>query len=71
MSKQELEITILKDGNIDISVKNVHGCECVDLTKSLEVSLGDVIKRNFKTEYYEPEKAVVSENRECRNIHQQ
>lgn len=69
MSKQELEITILKDGNIDISVNNAVGKECVDMTKSLEEALGNVIKKTFKPEYYQDNETHISQNRECRNIH--
>ena len=51
--KDELEITIDKDGNVSIKVIGGDGSKCVELTKELEEALGLVDKRQFTEEYYQ------------------
>ena len=50
---QELEIVISPTGEVKIEVKGVAGGHCVDLTRDLERSLGEVEERQFKAEYYQ------------------
>ena len=54
MAKQELEIIITPDGEVNISVNGAAGAECVELTKGVEEALGHVVERKFKPEYYQP-----------------
>lgn len=48
-----MKILISPSGEIEISVIGAQGKECLDISKFLEKSLGEVIKRNFKPEYYQ------------------
>jgi hypothetical protein len=51
--KIELEITIDEKGNISYTVNGVKGKTCTEETKFLDEALGEVIKRDFKQDYYE------------------
>jgi len=51
-NKDELEITIDKEGNVQIKVIGGDGSSCVDLTKDLEEALGLVVDRRLTEEYY-------------------
>jgi len=43
MASEEIEITIAKDGSVQVHVRGVQGDACLDLTKDLETALGGVI----------------------------
>lgn len=43
MELQEIEVTIGKDGQIQIQVRGVKGTKCLELTKELEEALGGEI----------------------------
>ena len=46
MEVHEIEITINKDGQVEVSVRGINGDACLDLTRALEESLGgEVILR--------------------------
>nr|WP_319376717.1 DUF2997 domain-containing protein [uncultured Methanoregula sp.] len=53
MEMQELEITIDKDGRVQVAVRGVKGEGCLTLTKDLENALGTVEERGHTAEYYE------------------
>jgi hypothetical protein len=53
MEMQELEITIDKDGRVQVRVAGVHGEGCLTLTKNIEDAVGTVDERKFTAEYYE------------------
>lgn len=53
MDMQELEIAISPSGEVKIEVKGVKGDGCLELTRGLEQSLGQVEDRQLKSEYYE------------------
>lgn len=53
--KQELEISIGPDGNVQIEVKGVKGGNCTDITKEIEEALGVVSAREYTSEYYQQE----------------
>jgi hypothetical protein len=55
MKKREMQITIGKDGAVNIEVKGVGGADCLDFSKFLEEELGEVIARERTTEYYQEE----------------
>lgn len=43
MEIQEIEVTIAKDGSVQIAVRGVKGKACLDLTQDLEQALGGVV----------------------------
>ena len=54
MSKKEtIKYTIRQDGNVTEEVISVPGTACVDLTKDIEIKLGDLEQRVFNVEYYQ------------------
>lgn len=53
--KQELEITISENGEVDINVLGAKGKNCMNITKDLEDALGLVTNREMKSSYYEQE----------------
>jgi hypothetical protein len=52
----ELEITIDEKGNITYSVNGLKGKGCTEATEFLDNALGEVIKREFKRDFYEQER---------------
>ena len=59
--KEEFEITIGPNGEIQIEVKGAKGKSCVELTAFLEQALGEVKSRDLKPEYYQQEdKAAIN-----------
>jgi hypothetical protein len=61
MEMQELEITIDKEGRVQVAVRGVKGEGCLGLTKNIESAIGTVEKREYTAEYYE-ESVSVSDN---------
>jgi hypothetical protein len=53
MELQEMEITIDREGRINVKVRGAHGSDCLVLTKDLENTLGVVEHREYTTEYYQ------------------
>ncbi|MFA4877485.1 MAG: DUF2997 domain-containing protein [Methanoregula sp.] len=53
MDMQELEITIDKNGRVQVAVKGVKGEGCLALTRELEKAIGHVEERGYTAEYYE------------------
>ena len=53
--KQEMEITIGKDGKVQIHVQGVDGISCMELTKDLEEALGVVTAREKTGDYFKEE----------------
>jgi hypothetical protein len=52
MDVHEIEVTINKDGQVEVSVRGVKGQACLDLTKALEEALGgEVILREMTSEF--------------------
>ena len=49
MELQEIEVTIGKDGQVQIQVRGVHGTKCLTLTKELEEALGGEILARVMT----------------------
>lgn len=49
MELQEIEVTIGKDGQVQIQVRGVHGMKCLELTKELEEALGGEITARIMT----------------------
>jgi hypothetical protein len=53
MEMQELEITIDKEGRVQVAVRGVHGEGCLAITKNIENAVGTVEAREYTAEYYE------------------
>lgn len=53
-NRNDMEVTISEDGNVQIQVKCVDGTSCVDMTKALELALGVVVERQLTSDYYKP-----------------
>jgi hypothetical protein len=53
MEMQELEITIDKEGRVQVAVRGVQGEGCLVLTKNIENAVGTVEEREYTAEYYE------------------
>jgi hypothetical protein len=49
MELQEIEVTIGKDGKVEIQVRGVKGLKCLELTKELEEALGGKILARIMT----------------------
>jgi len=51
MNVEEIEVTIDKNGQVQLHVRGVKGKKCLDLTRDLEKSLGaEVISRELTAE---------------------
>lgn len=59
--KRELEIEISSDGKVSIQVKGVGGKECLEFSRFLEETLGEVVEREFTSEYYMEETPVTDQ----------
>lgn len=53
MKKDELEISITKDGEVSLNVIGAKGKKCLDLSKDIEEALGIVTSRETKPQFYE------------------
>lgn len=53
MDMQELEITIDKEGRVQVQVKGIQGQQCLTASQNIENALGEVQTRVFLPEYYE------------------
>ncbi len=50
--RHELEVVIKPDGTLTFGVKDGKGPGCLDLTRELEESLGVVVEREKRPEFY-------------------
>jgi hypothetical protein len=55
---QKIEYRIGKDGKIVERVLNATGSSCVETTKGLEQSLGEIESQELLPEYYEGEENI-------------
>lgn len=55
MAQHEVEITILKTGEVKVHVKGVKGKACLVYTKWLAELVGKIRDQQLTSEYYEPE----------------
>ena len=51
-NKETIKYTISQDGNVKEEVFNVPGDVCVDITKDIEIKLGDLEQQVYTAEYY-------------------
>ena len=55
MEQHDLEITIGKDGEVELLVKGVKGKGCLKYAEFLASIVGKVKDQRLTSEYYEPE----------------
>ena len=55
MPKETIKYTIRQDGNVTEEVINVPGDVCIDLTKDIEIKLGDLEQQVYTADYYNQE----------------
>ncbi len=53
MEMQELEITIDRQGKVQVAVRGVRGEGCLGITRNIENAVGTVEGREYTAEYYE------------------
>ena len=53
MPKETIKYTISQDGNVKEEVFNVPGDVCIDLTKDIEIKLGDLEQQVYTADYYQ------------------
>lgn len=53
MEMQELEITIDKEGRVQVAARGIRGDGCLSVTKNIENAVGVVEGREYTGEYYE------------------
>jgi hypothetical protein len=53
MEMQELEITIDREGRVQVAARGVKGGDCLGLTKNIENAVGTVEEREYTAEFYE------------------
>jgi hypothetical protein len=58
MEIQELEITIDKEGKVQVAVRGVKGEGCLEITKNIENAVGTVEERGYTAEFYEQQASV-------------
>ncbi len=50
---EKIDITIGKDGAVDLQLAGFEGGKCLEVTKILETLLGNnIVERNMTSEYY-------------------
>ena len=54
MPQETIKYTIRQDGNVTQEVFNVPGDACLNLTEDIEIKLGDLQKRTYTVDYYQP-----------------
>jgi acylphosphatase len=58
MRQREFEITISKDGSVEVHVKGYKGKRCLDAVKMFEQIVGKQKSQRLTSEYYDPEEEV-------------
>ena len=53
MPKETIKYTIRQDGNVTEEVINVPGDVCIDLTKDIEIKLGELEQQVYTADYYQ------------------
>jgi len=58
MPQREFEITIGKEGNVELHVKGYKGKGCLEVMKMFEQIVGELRSEQKTSEFYEPEEQV-------------
>ncbi len=65
MELQEIEVTIGKDGQVQIQVRGVQGLKCLEITKELEEALGgEILARIMTPEALEENKPDIDQDQQ-------
>jgi hypothetical protein len=58
MPEREFDITIGKDGSVELHVKGYKGKGCMEAVKMFQQIVGEMQQEQKTNEYYEPEEQV-------------
>lgn len=58
MPQREFDITIGKDGSVQLHVKGYKGRSCLEAVKLFEKIVGEMKSRQETSEFYEPDEQV-------------
>lgn len=58
MADREFEITIAKNGEVELHAKGFKGRACLDAVKMFEQIVGEIKSQAQTSEFYEPEEQV-------------
>ena len=58
MAQREFEITIAKDGTVDVNIRGYKGKSCSEAVRLFEQIVGEIRDRQNTNELYEPEEQV-------------
>ena len=58
MPEREFDITIAKNGEVEVHVKGIKGRACLDVVKVFEEIVGQTKSQQQTSEFYEPEEQV-------------
>jgi hypothetical protein len=58
MPQREFDITIGKDGSVELHIKGYKGSACLEAARLFEKIVGEISSENRTSEFYEPEEQV-------------
>jgi len=58
MAQQDIEVEILKTGEVKVHIHGIKGQKCIEYAKLFEKIVGPEKDRELTSEYYEPESSV-------------
>jgi hypothetical protein len=58
MPQREFEITIGKDGHVELHIKGIKGRSCLNAAKLFEKIVGEMKTQQQTSEFYEPDEQV-------------
>ena len=58
MPQREYEITIGRDGKVELNIHGYKGKGCLDAVKMFEQIIGSIESQRATSEFYEPEEQV-------------
>ena len=69
MEQHDLEITIGKDGKVQVRVAGAKGKQCLQYAQFLEQIVGKLQRQDLTYEFYEPDTGVQVEVKPRQQIH--
>ena len=58
MPQREFDITIGKDGSVELQIKGYKGRACLEAARTFEKIVGETQSESHTSEFYEPEEQV-------------
>jgi hypothetical protein len=58
MPQREFDITIARDGSVELHIKGYKGRACLEAAKLFEQIVGETQAQHHTSEFYEPEEQV-------------